>query len=133
MKKKEPNFKWWQRLVFKYFGVRRVDVLKLALARLEYQNKKDGVVSYLCPLIYFVLADLDMVNWCVSLMPGRKPMGCYVKEFIPKFEYPGRYTFWNNPWWAPGRYDVRKEFLQELIKEYKNDKERFQINIYNHG
>lgn len=133
MKKKEPNFKWWQRLIFKFFGVRRVDILKLALVQLEYHYKKEGKVCYLCPLIYFILADLGMVDWCVSSMQGNRPMGYYVNKFIPKFESLTDITSWNSPWWNHWRYDVRKEFLQELIKEYKNDKKRFVINVYYHG
>lgn len=133
MKKKEPNFKWWQRLIFKFFGVRRVDILKLALAQLEYQHEQNGTVCYLCPLIYFIMADLGMVNWNERLMPADMPMGYYVHEFIPKFDNPNGTTYWTQPWWGAYRYEVRKEFLQKLIKEYKNDKKRFQINIYNHG
>lgn len=133
MKIKEPKFKWWQRLIFKFFGVRRVDILKLALAQLEYHYKKRGKVCYLCPLIYFILADLNMVDWCVSFMAADIPMGYYVHEIIPKFENPNGTSYWAQPWWGAYRYEARKEFLQELIKEYRNDKKRFQINIYHHG
>lgn len=128
MKKKEPKFKWWQRLIFKFFGVRRVDILKLALAQLEYNFKLDGTVCFLCPLIYYIIADLGMVDYNENI-----PQGLCVHQFIPKFEHPDEFRYWTVPWWGGKNHYARKEFLLELIKYYKNDKKRFQINVYNHG
>lgn len=129
MKKKEPEFKCWQRLVFKFFGVRRLDILKLALARLKYKNEVGGNY-FLCPLVFDIMVDLGMID---RAMANRMPAGYLVHEFIPKFEHPSGFGYWDVSWWMPSCYVARKEFLLELIEYYKNDKKRFQINIYNHG
>lgn len=125
---KVPEFKWWQRLIFKFFGVRRVDILKLALARLEYSHEVCGNY-HLCQIIGNILNDLGMLDLDIR---DYKPMGYQVHLYIPKFDKPNGITRWNISWWEPSRYDIRKEFLLWLIKYYKYDKKRLPINIYHY-